>query len=250
MLNTSLAFKYVALVLMAMQVNYYADQLHLKVPTPVTVHDTLMQSATPLEGIGFAGRIDVSDYSFGFGHGGKYRIVTKLEDHRYQSMGLYRGEETMPEFMDRFSQIKSTISTNDAYHLATNWLTAIGIDVERLQKAEPLRIEQQLYLSKGGGVPCPLFYVRWGKGGQDEYGHARLPVIEVMISGINGELLSLRIENDLYSKHPASLIKDTDKLLAISSDEFLKYSLLERSNLVVRFSAIPIDDSSSLNFWQ
>jgi hypothetical protein len=120
MLNIPLAFKFVALAVMMAQVNYYSGKLQLREHLPIKQQDTIMQNAVPLGTIGFAGRIDTAKYSFGFVHGGKVRIITKLEDSHYQSMGLYRGNEPLKEFMERFSQIKSTINTNDAYRLATN----------------------------------------------------------------------------------------------------------------------------------
>jgi hypothetical protein len=60
--------------------------------------------------------------------------------------------------------------------------------------------------------------------------------------------LKLRQEDDSYSKRPAALIKDMDKLLAIPDEEFLKYSPTERSNLIVRFAAVhypPLDNAAS-----
>ncbi len=237
--NAHLAFKYVAIAVMMAALNDCADKLQLKEHLPITYQDTIRRNAFVLGNIGFAGRIDTPRYSFGFAHGGKARVITKLEDKRYQSQGLYRGDQSMKEFMKRFSRVKSAINTNDAYRLATNWLTAIGIDVARLQREQPVKVEQQFSLSETGEeLPCPLFYVSWCKGGLDKTGHPNSPVVNVMLSGINGELLSLLIDGDSYSKRPLGLIKNEDKLLAIPDAEFLKYSLEERSNLVVRFSAV------------
>ena len=78
---------------------------------------------------------------------------------------------------------------------------------------------------------------KWGAEGEDENGHPILPVIKVMISGINGELLQLIVESDTYAKRPFVLIKNVDKLLAVPDAEFQKYSPEDRSNLVARFSA-------------
>ncbi len=163
-------------------------------------------------------------------------------------MGLYRGNESIKEFMTRFSKIKSTINTNDAYRLATNWLVAIGINVSALEKTEPLIIQQQMCrTSNGVEVPCPLFYVQWGKVEADQLGHPKSnPAINLMISGINGDLLSLRIENDAYSKRPLVLIRDIDKLRAIPDAEFLKYSPTERSNLVARFFAVNYSQTNAM----
>jgi hypothetical protein len=64
------------------------------------------------------------------------------------------------------------------------------------------------------------------------------------ISAVSGELLELNVGNASTCKG-LPLIKDLDKLLAISDEEFLKYSPLERSNLVVRFAAVhypPLDN--------
>jgi hypothetical protein len=234
-----LAFKYVVIALMMAEVNYSADKLQLKERLPITDGDIIARRATDLGEIGFAGGIDTPEYHFGFVDGGKKRVITKLEDSRYGSMGLYRGDLSMPDFMEKLSSIKSTIDTNDAYRLATNWLIAIGMDVEKLQTHEPLSVEQQFTQSpKRGLVPAPLFYVKWGDRGNDELGHHIGPVVSIMISGINGDLLSLFIENGTYSKRPFVLIKDIDKLLAIPDEKFLKYSDAERSNLIVRFSAV------------
>ena len=97
--------------------------------------------------------------------------------------------------------------------------------------------QQHLDVPKKGEVPVPLFYVEWRTNRIND-------AIDVMISGLTGELLNLRQEDDSYSKRPTSLIKDMDKLLAIPDEEFLKYSPLEKSNLVVRFAAIhyPVED--------
>lgn len=248
MITSSLAFKYVAVAVMMAEVNYFGQQLHLNGRFPTDIYGTTMRNAADFGSLGYGGRIDTPGYSFGFGDRGERRFITKLEDNRYQSMGLYRGNESMKEFMNRFSRIKSAINTNDAYRLATNWLVAIGMDLPALEKAQPVTIQQQFYQSdQGDEVPCPLFYVEWGKWKVDELGHPQDgPAVKVMISGINGDLLSFRIENGAYSKRPLVLIRDIDKLRAIPDSEFLKYSSAERSNLVVRFSAISYSQTNTL----
>lgn len=247
MFTSSLAFKYVAAAVMMAEVNYFGQQLHLKGQFPTNTYGTTRQNVGDLGSLGYGGRIDTPEYSFGFVHEGAVRIVTKLEDNRYQSMGLYRGNEPIKEFMSRFYQIKSTINTNDAYRLATNWLVAIGIDLSALEKVEPVIIQQQMCrTSNGVEVPCPLFYVQWGKVEEDQLGHPQGPAITLMVSGINGELLSLRIENDAYSKRPLVLIRDVDKLRAIPDAEFLKYSPTEHSNLITRFIAVNYSQTNAL----
>jgi hypothetical protein len=79
-------------------------------------------------------------------------------------------------------------------------------------------------------VALPIFDVIWGD--------RRHPVIDIKISGVNGELLELRQEDDSYSRRPADLIRNLNKLLAIPDEEFLKYTPEQRSNLVSEFAAV------------
>ncbi len=235
----TLAFKYVAIAAMMAEINYYADKLQLKQPLPIQKKDIILQRASEIGKTGFTGRIDTAEYAFSFAHGGKFRVITKLEDKRFGSFGWYRGNLPMNEFMDRLSQIPSTVNTNDVYQITTNWLMAINLDVQKLNASEPLIVKQEhLQSNKGVIFPVPLFHVIWGDRGQDDLGHHIGPIIHVIISGIDGKLLSFTESDNSYSKRPMILIKDMEKLLAITDEEFLKYSDLERSNLVVRFSAV------------
>jgi hypothetical protein len=231
MLPVSLAYKYVAVAVMLAEINYCSNNLHLKQSLPVKDDDIQAVAVFNPKVLGFAGRIDTEYYSFSFVKSGRLRFITKLDAPGRQSYGIYRGTESVHDLMDQLSHVKSTINTNEAYRISTNWLISIDVDLKKLEKGKPLQIEQQFFQSPGRGtMPVPLFYVSWGE--QTD------PTIDIMISGINGELLNLRQEDDSYSKRPASLIKDMDKLLAIPDQEFLKYSDQEKSNLVVRFSAV------------
>jgi hypothetical protein len=185
--------------------------------------------------IGFAGRLDTDKYSFSFAKSGRLRFITKLDNGR--------GNKTLREYLESLAKTPSTINTNDAYRLATNWLAAMDVDLPRLEKEHPPTVKQQTFTSWAEEgkptteIPLPIFDVKWGDWTR--------PVVDIEISGATGELLKLRQEDDSYSKRPASLIKDMDKLLAIPEEEFLKYSPLERSNLVVRFAAVhypPLDN--------
>ncbi len=126
--------------------------------------------------------------------------------------------------------VLSTIDTNGAYRIATNWLASIQVDVARLERENPPALKQQ---SINGYGLIPVFYVDW-----EEQRERSDQTVRVMIAGDTKDLLYLRQEDDSYSMRPAALIKEMDKLLAISDAEFLRYSPLERSNLVARFAAV------------
>jgi hypothetical protein len=246
---TTLAFKYVAIALMMAEANFYADKMQLKMKLPITDQDVIARRASDFGKIGFIGGIDTQKHHFGFADSGKSRVITRWEDRRWQFYGIYRGDIRMKDFMKKLVQVKSTINTNDAYRLATNWLTGLGLDIDKLNNGEPLIVKQDFLMSNNGEKqPVPLFHVNSKDRGNDESGHPIGPVITIMISGINGELLSFHESDNPYSKRPMVLIKDMDKLLAISDEEFLKYSDMERSNLVVRFSAVTYSASTNAIF--
>jgi len=85
-------------------------------------------------------------------------------------------------------------------------------------------------------------YAYWGK---PELRGPHFNGFSVEISAVSGELLEINFGKALT----LPLIKDVDKLLAISDEEFLKYSDEEKSNLVVRFSAVayPVSTNASLH---
>lgn len=223
-----LAYKCVAVTLMLAEINICASRLHLPVDLPMKEQDIKAEAVFPPGIIGFAGRIDTEKYSFSFAKSGRLRFITNLNDNR--------GNLSLREYQEQISHIKSVINTNDAYRIATNWLVAMDVDVQRLEKENSHMSKQQFFTAWPDNeknnvereFTLPFFDVKWGNWTQ--------PVIDVKISGATGELLKLRQEDDSYSKRPVSLIKDVDKLLTIPDEEFLKYSRAERSNLVVRFT--------------
>ena len=240
-----LAYKYVAIAVMLAEINHSANRLHLPMDLPVKnsdiraarVSDPRVRSRSehrPTE-YGFSGFIDTEKYSFSFPAGlfkhpspGKLRYIIRL-DSGYQAYSTTKTQSDLPtlEFLPQLVGIHSTIDTNEAYQIATNWLMAIDVDVQRLEKEQPLIVEHQSLRDYG---PLPLFKVSWGK---DE-----IPAVSVLIAGNTKDLLRLRQEDDSYSRRPFTLIKDMDKLLAIPDEEFLKYSPEEKSNLVARFAAV------------
>jgi hypothetical protein len=224
----SLAYKYVAIIVMLAEINFCAGRLNLPDQLPIKESDLRAEAVFAPSVIGFAGRLDTQKYSFSFAKDGRLRFITKLDNGR--------GNQTLRVYLEGLSKIKSTITTADAYRIATNWCAAVEIDLPRLEKDHPPIVKQQTFVPWAGSgdtnaeVPLPIFDVKWG-----DWAH---PVVDVQISGAHGELLKFRQEVTTYSKRPASLIKNLDELLAIPDEEFLKYTDMDRSNLVVRFAAV------------
>jgi hypothetical protein len=227
-----LAYKYVAIAVMLVEINFCAGRLQLMNEAPITVKSLNLQHVANPYVTGFGGTLETTNYSFVFFEDGKLRRIQRINKFekiplRALQLKLYR----MP----------SLINTNEAYQLATNWLSAISVDVLTLEQRHPHSVIQKYFYPDSTSIKdlpekrkkialLPIFHVFWG----DE----KEPAVMVSIFGPTKEMLGIYQNDDSFSLRPAELVKDADKLLAIQDEEFLKYSDEERSNLVVRFSAV------------
>ncbi len=225
--TVSIAYKYVAIAMMLMEINFCAKRLHLPIEIPLRTDTIRVAAAYDPRIAGFMGRIETINFFFSFAESGKLCYIIQLDERHSLSIN---------EYHQKMSKLRSKLDTNGAYQLATNWLTALDVDCARLEKDAPHRVEQEFFYSHVVGtngsdpVPLPLFSVTWGD--------ALVPKVSVRLSGVTGELISLRQDDESYSKRPSVLIKDQDQLLAISDAEFRAFSPQQRSNLVSRFSAV------------
>jgi hypothetical protein len=261
---TPLAYKYVMTVAMIAFVNHYASRLNMAFDVP------LKEQEIQRLGVGrpecdeimtlYGGGIRVKNYSFGFGDSHvnnrkyvgftSYFTITKLDDDGTGSLGIppLTPHESSNSLMERASRMKYTVSTNDLYRIATNYLMALDIDQRAIETMNPLKLEQGVFHSNRGLVPSPMMQIYWGKPALREPGSNG---IALNISAVSGELLELNAGNTCGCTG-LPLIKDLDKLLAISDEEFLKYSDSERSNLVARFVNLPsqmITTVTNLDYW-
>ena len=135
---------------------------------------------------------------------------------------------------EQLSAIRSIIDTNAAYQLAEKGLAAIYVDVERLEREHPSKVEQRSFYASDSRerhrVLLPLFDVKWGDWNK--------PAVKAVVAGNTGDLLDLEQLDNWYSKRPRELIKDVDALLAIPDAEFLSYTPDQRTNLLTRFLAV------------
>lgn len=220
-LFVSLAYKYVALALMLAEANHAIDRLEVPGWSAVSVADVLSYHISPPR-LRPGGSVDTRKIMFGFGSEGKLQFI-----HAYQPEHALSVEERHR----RWAEMKSLISTNEAIQLATNWLTRLDIDVEALDKAQPRHVLQEFYYRGGEPVPeklvlLPRFEVWWGT-------NQATAAVGVSIFGPTKEPLFIRQNDISFSKRPRGLVRDAERLLKIPDTEFARYSLLEKSNLVV-----------------
>jgi hypothetical protein len=242
-----LAYKYVMYVAMVAFINCYAPKLNLPLKVPLQEQQVKPGIQPPIITktlMLYGGGIRVKNYALGFSGGmldnepfvSAFRI-TKLEDDGMASFGipLLHLHEASNSLMERASRMKYTISTNDLYRIGTNYLMALDIDPKNMETNGTLSVSQGIFHSNRGLVPSPLMDIFWKTSKLRDPGTNGMAC---MLSAVSGELLEMSVGNNCGCKG-LPLIKDFKKLVAIPDEEFLKYSELDRSNLLARFVTCP-----------
>jgi hypothetical protein len=220
--QTPLAYRFVATEALVHRFNQYASRMHLPIEVPVKEADirVLNVSEAPYQ---YRYHIRVKNYLLGL-HDRALQFYKKDE---YQSLNV--------SGMEKASRMPYVVNTNDTYRMATNWLTALDVDLVSLEKSNPPCVNRHPFFeSERGPVPNPVLGVEWHNPTSPGYDSTE---VSVEISAVSGDLIKLVDKTGDFSKRPA-LIQEVGKLLAISDEEFLKYSPLERSNLLVRFAGV------------
>lgn len=251
-----MAYKYVMAVAMVTFVNHYAPRLNLPIAVPLkgpeiqklTVPGPIHMKALNLYG----GILEVDHYRFYFrDREGESLVaspasafsIVKLEEDGLASFGIpLQGQgESSVSLMERASLMPYTATTNQLCLIATNDLMALDIDRKAIETKNPLAVEQPIFHSDHGLVPSPLMYVYWGTSQLRETGSGG---VAFEISAVSGDLLELNA-GKACGCQGLPLLKEPEKLLAISDREFLEYSTLERSNLLVQFAGIHYNETNS-----
>ncbi|MGH7951236.1 MAG: hypothetical protein ACREFE_04870 [Limisphaerales bacterium] len=234
----SLAWHAVAMQRMVAEANFFADRLHLPTPHPIQISDVvddfiarpwfgMIQETNPpywpvsifgsniyntniprearLRALEFGplGRIDTTNFDFGFGDGGLSHVM------RLSAPQVERYAHNLDDLVGK----PSLIDTNGAYQLATQWLAAVDIDMAALRKLK-WTVNQLHYKAKGATnyVTLPLYYVDFGNKHFPASGNLRAfdePLISVEILGTTKELQNLMIHDLSFSCRPLLLITNT-----------------------------------------
>lgn len=192
------------------------------------------------------GCIITDDYFFGFGWG-------HLVGYRKRGFMNYDSDDAIRQRNMELSKFTSLIDTNGAYQLATNWLAKLEIDVETLEEKYKLNVSQLRYYPdgvQGKIIYLPVFVIEWRGNVYPSRPNQESKAVSITIFGATKEIVEYHIidPDNILIKRPKLKIKDVDKLLSIPDDEFMKYDVLQRSNLVYRFSDCPSIVSTNIIF--
>jgi hypothetical protein len=253
--STNSVVNFIGTFVMAAQVNLVSERLGLPMEEPFSVQTSKPRviafyygSATTKGKPDYLlqGAIFNDQYTCSF-------IDGQLKGIKTLSAAPPRSDDVIMRRMDALMGQKSTISATNAYHLATNWLDKVNVDVEKLCSEYQLRIHQwkstvrsvapELLEKLDEPVMLPIFEVNWEKETIVGREKAIRPFVTVLIDGRTGELVEwtarddIRTPNDtIFLVHPIRLVH-VDELLSISETEFLKMDDTQKSNLVKRFVA-------------
>ena len=253
--STNCVVNFIGTFIVATQANLVSERLDLPMEEPFSVENSeqtllcFMYGSATTKGKPdylLSGSIFNDQYKFFFNEGQLSRMITL-------NVSTPRSDDVIRGLADALMEQKATISATNAYHLATNWLDKVNVDVEKLCSEYQLRIHQweTTVRSVAPGVleeldepvKLPVFKVEWEK--ETIVGREKVirPFVTVLIDGRTGELVELVTKDDIrtpddtiFLVHPIRLVH-VDELLSISEMEFLKMDETQKSNLVKRFVA-------------
>jgi hypothetical protein len=169
MLQVPLAYKYVMTAAMIAFINHYAPRLNIPVDVPLKKQEIQRLRVAPPECndrvTDYSGGILVSNYAFAFSDGfinshwshfTGYFTVTKLENDGMASFGVppLESNEGGNSLMERASRMEYTITTNNVYRMATNYLVALEIDQEIFEKKTHSLLNKESFIRTEDRFPA------------------------------------------------------------------------------------------------
>jgi len=158
-----------ALGLIIQEANDIAQKLNLPEELPITESNLVEAYITPprMAKIGF-GNITTSNYVYYVTAGDKFSSLVRTDSNRVRD-----------ELKQKHSLPISQMDTNAAYQLATQWLAAVSIDVNALNRDCNLTIRAWTPEGEGSKNFIPLYRVYWTeKSGGGRGGVAGVELIE------------------------------------------------------------------------
>jgi hypothetical protein len=245
MLASNLAYRYLAFALMLLQANWFCQKMDLPGNHELTLADIGRGSeADPPKTNDFGGSIFTDEYFFGFDSG----HIANFYKRAFEP----QTDADVKRLNVELSKHSSVIDTNGAFDLATNWLARSGVNVAMLKTNFTLTVTQEKFLSQslpaGGFGPItrsevllPVFDVVWSgdfvrKGRLHHHG----PVVRVTVSGATKEMLEYHVYSEQLFTFESIAVKDLEKVMNVSDQEFQSYSDLQLSNFVAEYGKVGI----------
>jgi hypothetical protein len=183
---TTSAYRDEALKLMIVEANKVASELHLPDALPITKSNLVSSFVSPF---GFAyvkkaiGNVGTSNYVYYISRDDKFCYLECVR--QVELCRRYERDYMLPE---------SAIDTNAAIRLATQWLSAVSVDVVALNRDSELHVHlDHTYVNQINGKIVPVYYVSWVK-----QATRVMPLASVRVFTPEKTLLQLRVEDPAY----------------------------------------------------
>jgi hypothetical protein len=234
-MTLNLAYKFVAMLVMISEANFFCNKTGLSSGHLFTESDLRNGShVSPPNQRDFGGSILTDQYFFGFGSGHLANFYKRGFMPQHSSQAIRDRNLELAKF-------SSLIDTNGAYQLATNWLAALGVDVPLLERKYRRNFIQWKYYPEGKdgpGIMLPVYNIEWRGFILRSQPDRETRVVSLTIFGATKELVEYHVLDDSLFLRPRIQIqiKDLEKLLAIPDEEFRGFDALQRSNLLFQFT--------------
>ena len=216
MMFTTKAYQREAFRLMLKEANQVASELRLPEKLPIKENDVTEAYIAPF-GIAkvekMIGSIDTTNYSYCVSQGNKFCYLIKK--------GL---EAKLPKYQEKYLWPKKRMDTNGAYQMATQWLSAISMDVGAMNRDLHLIIKpDDSYIRAPHGKFVPVYDINWctkwkPTPGIIEEDHSKWEtVVSVQLFAPTKTLLQLHVENSKYILRQPLVFTNLASLLAVTN---------------------------------
>jgi len=210
--TANLAFRFVAMTLMAAQANLFCEKLDIPLDHAIEAED--MKSVFVFPGGWVGGTFEYQNYFFSFREGylGEFAVMGFMPSFR-------NGREEFEKRKEALCRLPSHINADEAYSLATNWLSSLDVDLERLENECNLNIEQRTYssnpkpgkLSQVEILTSPVFTIKWITKELPKGAQYLTPVCSVNVDGNQKRPIGLEVLDTSYFKTEPLLIRDKER---------------------------------------
>jgi hypothetical protein len=208
---TTPAYKKEALRLVIEEANRVARELKLAETLPIT-ETNLVEAFIGLPRFSLfvagIGNVTTSNYNYCVTVGNKFSYLVRT--HLEQEYG---------QLKERYRWPLSRIDTNAAYQLATQWLTAVAMDVKGLNR--DCRLSIRPWIPEGGKYFVPVYWICWSKKAKPLPPHVEIaaehewvPVASVEMLLPTKSLRQMHVEESEYILRKPVTITNVDYLLS------------------------------------
>lgn len=234
------AYKFAAMAVMLTNCNFFVQEVQLPLDHPIAQTNIILSrcNVNPPRLMGIGGSLVTGKYFFGFGKG----HLANFWQWKFHAESLGSSIRARQE---EWAKMPSQISTNGVHSLALTWLANLGVNTATLEQKYPFKIRQKFFYQNPDGslepldkskVLLPIFEISWGSIPLRSHPEYNYPAVTMTIFGPTKELIDYHLMDDSLMLHPKLEVKDFEKLLFISNEDFEKFDDLQRSNLVKQFA--------------